>query len=60
MPALYKAITETFQEVQTQASAKHDYKMATTAKTLVDAAETQLAGDDARDDIAIEEQEEVL
>jgi hypothetical protein len=60
MPALYKAIAETFQEVQSLAATKHDYKMATTAKTLVDAAEAQLAGIDERDDIAIEEQEEVL
>lgn len=62
MPALYQAISDTFREVQTQAVSKGDYKMATTAKTLVDATESQFAGDEARgdDNVMRDEVEEVL
>lgn len=53
---------DVFQAVQIEAVTKDDYKMATTAKTLADAAEAQLAGDDARgdDNITRDEVEEVL
>lgn len=62
MPALYHAMADAFREVQTQAATNGDYKMATTAKTLVDAAEAQLAGDDSRsdDNTMRDEIEEVL
>lgn len=62
MPSLYHAIADTFRKVQTQAATNGDYKMATTAKTLVDAAEAQIAGDETRsdDNVMRDEIEEVL
>ena len=62
MPALYHAMADAFREVQTHAATNGDYKMATTAKTLVDAAEAQIAGDETRsdDNVMRDEIEEVL